>query len=122
LSLTNKFMNENDIDNSLWNTLLKRLSEQFGTVTDMFGVLYLIGVQELGQGFKNFTRGEKSDLINLATCTLLGKDGYCTLQGYDSDKWPLWKATDKLRTINEKEKETMLKKLIIKYFQEIEII
>ncbi len=47
------------------------------TLPDLQTILFLIGVQELGRIPKEkFTKEEKRDLMHVAVCTLLEKDGY----------------------------------------------
>ena len=44
-----------------WNELVNRLSERFsdGDPLELDGILFLIGVQELGQGPRRFKKDEK---------------------------------------------------------------
>jgi hypothetical protein len=45
-----------------WRELLSVLEGRFGGGMDLQDILYLVGVQELGQGFRNFRKDEKMDL------------------------------------------------------------
>ncbi|MFK7796487.1 MAG: hypothetical protein AB8E82_03465 [Aureispira sp.] len=60
---------------------------------DLQGILFAIGLQELGQLRANFTKEERQDLMHIAVCRLLSYDGYYELEGYDDDGWPHWKQT-----------------------------
>ena len=71
-----------------WEEVQKRLSSQFDADLDLQGILFLIGVQELGQGFKKFTKDQKQDLMHIATCRLLSIYGYYKLEGVDDEGWP----------------------------------
>ncbi len=44
--------------------------KQFGKKPDMNGILFLIGMRELGQ-LREFAKDEKMDLMHIATCKLL---------------------------------------------------
>ena len=54
-----------------WRTLLDTLERRFGGGMDLQDILYLVGVQELGQGFRPFKKQEKMDLMHVAICTVL---------------------------------------------------
>ena len=51
--------------------VLKGLEPNFGGGLDVQAVLFLIGVNELGIGYKDFSKAEKQDLLHVAICTLL---------------------------------------------------
>jgi hypothetical protein len=56
-----------------WNFLVSKLTNQFadGDELNMDGIIYLIGVQELGQGHREFQKDEKVNLMHIAICKLL---------------------------------------------------
>ena len=62
----------------------------------MDAILFLIGVQELGQGFRPFSKEEKQDLMHIAICKVLSFSGFYELEGVDEDGWPHWKMMKKL--------------------------
>ena len=47
---------------------------------DLNSTLFLISVQELGIGPKNFTKEEKQDLMHIAICKVLSYSGYYELK------------------------------------------
>ena len=102
-----------------WNRLLDRVSGKFGMEPDLQGIIFLIGVQELGQGNRKFSKDEKQDLMHIATCKLLSQYGYYELQGLDEDGWPHWKLVEKLPVLSLKEQDLLLKKAVINYIKEI---
>ncbi len=103
-----------------WNKLLQQFKQDFGIdKADLNGILFLIGVQELGKGPLMFSRGQKEDLLHIATCRVLSIDGYFRLEGHDHDGWPKWQPTSKQLDLNERDKEQLIKQLIIKYFSDI---
>ena len=55
-----------------WRKLLATLEQRFGGGMDLQDILYLVGVQELGQGFRSFKKDEKMDLMHVAVCTVHG--------------------------------------------------
>jgi hypothetical protein len=97
--------------------IIKQLSSQFGEDMDMKGVLFLIGVQELGKGHKVFAKDEKLGLMHIAVCTLLEEYGYYEYMGKDEDGWPHWKSTEKLPSLKPMEQERLIKQAIVLYFQ-----
>ena len=55
-----------------WSALLSLIEQNLGKKPkDLNGVLFLIGVQELGKGSKSFSKEEKQDLIHIAICKVL---------------------------------------------------
>ena len=59
-----------------WDALLLKLQKDIAEDIDLKGILFLIGVQELGQGIRDFDKEEKTYLLHIATCKLLGPFGY----------------------------------------------
>lgn len=100
-----------------WQATLKQLRLQFGEDLDLQGILFLIGVQELGKGNKNFTRQEKTELLHVAVCALLEDYGYYIYEGKDADGWPHWRSTEKLPALKPLEQERLIKQAIVLYFQ-----
>jgi len=99
-----------------WETLTKKLGNEYGEIPDLQVLLFLIGVQELGRGPQKFSKDEKQDLMHLATCKLLSTFGYYELVGQDQDGWPHWKLLKKLPPLTLKEQDLLLKQAIIDYF------
>ena len=63
-----------------WEKVLDGIEKTFGKrPNDVNGVLFLIGVHELGKGKKHFSKEEKEDLIHIAICKLLSFSGYYEL-------------------------------------------
>jgi hypothetical protein len=101
-----------------WQALLDELEK---TVTkkpkDLNGVLFLIGLQELGRGPSRFTKEEKQDLLHIAICKVLSLAGYYTLEGQDEQGWPHWKLIKKLPHFDLLEQEKLLKMHVLEYFE-----
>ena len=101
-----------------WNSLLNSLEKVIGKKPkDLNSVLFLIGVQELGKGSRNFSKEEKQDLMHIAICKVLSLSGYYELEGLDEDGWPHWKIVKKLPNIDLLEQERLLKMHVIEYFE-----
>lgn len=101
-----------------WKQLTIRLTNQFGQEPDLQGIVFLIGVQELGQGTRKFTKDEKQDLMHIATCRLLSNYGIYELVGADEEGWPHWKLTGKMPVLTLKEQDLLLKRSVIDYFNQ----
>ncbi len=96
-------------------TLLK---ERFGKVPDMEGILFLIGVNELGRmPRKKFSKEQKQDLMHIAVCTLLSQLGYYEYAGRDEDGWPHFRDIEQVAVKGIREQEQMLKECVISYFE-----
>ena len=101
-----------------WQALLEKLEHTIGKrPSDLNAVLFLIGVQELGKGGKNFSKEEKQDLIHIGICKVLSLAGYYELQGLDKDGWPHWKLIKKLPHFDLLEQEKLLKIHVMEYFE-----
>lgn len=101
-----------------WNSLLEELESVIGKKPkDLNGVLFLIGVQELGHGTKIFSKEEKQDLLHIGICKVLSLAGYYTLEGLDADGWPHWKLIKKLPHFDLLEQEKLLKMHVLEYFE-----
>ena len=104
-----------------WEIVTQKINKHFDAEVDLQGVLFLIGVQELGQGFKKFKKDEKQDLMHIATCRLLSTFGYYELVGSDEEGWPHWKMVKQLPKMNLGEQDYLLKQCIIDYFEEHDV-
>ncbi len=83
---------------------------------DLRSILFLIGIQELGQIHREFTKEEKQDLMHIAVCTLLEEDDYYEFIGRDEDGWPHWRSLGKAPEKGIDVQEKLLKSKIINYF------
>ena len=102
----------------LWQVLLGELEKSLGKrPKDLNGVLFTIGVQELGRGAKHFSKEEKQDLMHIAICKVLSLSGYYQLEGIDEGGWPHWKLVKKLPHFDLLEQEKLLKMHVIEYFE-----
>lgn len=102
-----------------WQRLLKQLEGTIGRKPkDLNGVLFVVGVQELGRGYKPFSKEEKQDLMHIGICRVLSTAGYYELVGTDKDGWPHWKLVKKLPHFDLLEQEKLLKMHVLEYFEQ----
>ena len=102
-----------------WNYLVKELTQQFseGDVLNLDGIIYLIGVQELGQGKRLFKKDEKVNLMHVAICKLLEPYGYYEFDFFDKDGWPHYKILTDLPNLKPGEQTVLMKEAIVNYFE-----
>ena len=101
-----------------WNYLVKELTQQFseGDVLNLDGIIYLIGVQELGQGKRLFKKDEKVNLMHVAICKLLEPYGYYEFDFFDKEGWPHYKILTDLPSLKPGEQTVLMKEAIVNYF------
>jgi hypothetical protein len=101
-----------------WNNVLGLMLERFGKVPDMEGILFLVGINELGMfppDYK-FTKEQKQDLMHIAVCSLLSQKGYFSLVGRDEEGWPHYEEVATVKAEGLMGQERLLKECIIEYF------
>jgi len=102
--------------NKKWEKLLIKLQSEITADLDLKGVLFLIGVQELQQGIKEFNKEEKQDLLHLAICKVLSPYGYFKFEKLDNDGWPHFTELKPIKNLTEKQQDLLIKQAIITYF------
>ncbi|WP_166959492.1 hypothetical protein [Yeosuana marina] len=107
-----------------WELVTEKLSNQFadGDTLDLDAIIYLIGVQELGQLDRTFKKEQKLDLMHIAICKLLRPYGYYELDFVDDEGWPHYKAKESLPFLKAGEQSVLMKEAIVNYFIETEYI
>jgi hypothetical protein len=99
-----------------WRDLLKAMEVRFGAPVDLNGLIFLIGVQELGQHAREFKKDEKLNLMHIGICVLLMPYGYYKELGRDADGWPHFERVKELPPLNDKEQERLMKEAVLDYF------
>ena len=101
-----------------WNNLKTKLSVDFSDneIIDLDSIIFLIGIQELGQFQKRFNKQKKLEVIHIAVCKLLSDYGYYEFDHKDNDGWPHYKLIKKLPNLKAGEQTILMKKAIINYF------
>jgi hypothetical protein len=107
---------------SRWWKLEEKLIEKFGKKPDMEAILFLIGIQELGNIKNKFSKEQKQDLMHVAVCSLLSQSGYYKLEGNDEEGWPHFLQLKELPTYNMIEQENFLKDHVLLYFETNQLI
>lgn len=107
-----------------WDMVVRKLSNQFsdGDPLDLDAIIYLIGVQELGQLDRAFKKDQKLDLMHIAICKLLSPYGYYELDFVDNDGWPHYKVIAALPNLKAGEQSVLMKEAIVNYFLETNYI
>lgn len=107
-----------------WDKVVSVLSNRFaeGDVLDLDSIIYLIGVQELGQLHRKFKKDEKVNLMHIAICRLLEPYGYYQFDFIDDDGWPHYNTLEALPNLKAGEQTILMKEAIVSYFLEKELI
>jgi len=103
-----------------WNSLVEKLSLQFadGDRLELDGIIYLVGVQELGQYQRKYKKDEKVNLMHIAVCRLLEPYGFYEFEFYDDDGWPHYKVKEVLPNLKAGEQTILMKEALVTYFTE----
>ena len=107
-----------------WEAVVKMLGDRFadGQVLDLDAIIYLIGIQELGQLHRKFKKDEKLNLMHIAICRLLEPYGYYQFDYYDEEGWPHYTVLEQLPPLKAGEQSVLMKEAIVQYFWEKEVI
>lgn len=107
-----------------WEAVVELLSSRFadGETLELDAVIYLIGLQELGQLHRKFKKDEKMNLMHIAICRLLEPFGYYAFDYYDKDGWPHYKVLEQLPPLKAGEQSVLMKEAIVQYFLEKGVI
>ncbi|MGB5668583.1 MAG: hypothetical protein WBM53_17225 [Maribacter sp.] len=107
-----------------WGVLVEKLSAQFadGDVLELDAIIYLVGIQELGQYHKTYRKDEKLNLMHIAICRLLEPYGYYEFQFFDEEGWPHYIIKEELPPLKAGEQSVLMKEAIVSYFIEKEYI
>ena len=107
-----------------WVVLVEKLSAQFadGDALELDAIIYLIGVQELGQYHKTYKKDEKLNLMHIAICRLLEPYGYYEFDFFDEEGWPHYTIKEELPALKAGEQSVLMKEAIVGYFLEKEFI
>jgi hypothetical protein len=106
--------------NKKFTELQERIARDFDNEKpDLKVLLFLIGVQELGQGPRKFSKRQKEELMHIANCRLFSELGFYELEGLDQDGWPHWKLVKAIPAYTLLEQEMVLKSLMVTYFENL---
>ncbi|MBD3637723.1 MAG: hypothetical protein HUJ25_10240 [Crocinitomicaceae bacterium] len=97
--------------------IVQQLESKFGEGLDLDSVLLLIGIQELGFGYKRYSKDEKMNLMHVAICTILEPFGFYEFTHNDEDGWPHFDKVGNIPPLKGKEQEFLLKEAVTQYFR-----
>ncbi|WP_185856411.1 hypothetical protein [Blattabacterium cuenoti] len=109
-----------------WNQVILYIRNHFfieGKI-DLIGIIYLIGIQELGKGKNRFlNREDKINILHIAICRILEPFGYYVFIGKDREGWPHYLLIKNLPFFLKNEEQSFfLKKAIIRYMSDEKIL
>ena len=98
-----------------WEAVVELLSNRFadGDRLDLDAIIYLVGLQELGQLHRKFKKDEKVNLMHIAICRLLEPFGYYEFDYFDEQGWPHYKILEQLPPLKAGEQSVLMKEAIV---------
>jgi hypothetical protein len=107
-----------------WELVVEKLTNKFseGDTLDLDAIIYLIGMQELGQLHRKYKKDDKINLMHIAICKLLTPYGYYELDFVDDQGWPHYITKEELPHLKAGEQSILMKEAIVNYFVETEFI
>ncbi|MDX1364288.1 hypothetical protein [Arenibacter latericius] len=107
-----------------WKVLVEKLSAQFADndPLELDAIIYLVGLQELGQIHRKYKKDEKLNLMHIAICRLLEPYGYYEFDYFDEDGWPHYTIKEELPALRAGEQSVLMKEALVGYFLEKEYI
>ena len=107
-----------------WEALLLFLNERFsdGEALDLEGVLYLVGLQELGQVHRKMKKDDNVNLIHIGICSVLEPYGYYRFDFFDDDGWPHFELLEELPPLKAGEQSILMKEALVEYFLKRQLI
>lgn len=102
-----------------WEMIVNQLSKDFadGETLELDAIIYLIGVQELGQLHRQYKKDEKINLMHIAICKLLEPYGYYRFDFVDDEGWPHYTLLENLPPLKSGEQTVLMKEAIVGYFE-----
>lgn len=100
-----------------WDEVLLAMSKHFGITANYDFLLFMVGIQEKGCGFLNFSKQEKMDLINLAKCRMLEREGVLLEEG-EEEGWALFVPKLAFHGLSDLQKDEAIKRQMISYLNE----
>ncbi len=114
-----KNMARDEILKKRWEEIVARLSKDFanGETLNLETIIYLIGIQELGQIKSKYKKDEKINLMHIAICKLLEPYGYYRFEYVDADGWPHYSLMEELPALKAGEQSVLMKEAVVQYFE-----
>lgn len=105
-----------------WYTVRNYVKERFGQRPDINAMLFIIGMNEVGQVKDTWEKEDKQNLMHVAVCKLMSPEGYFKYSHTDAEGWPHYLKNDELPPLALKEQEELLKRKIVEYFEAEDLI
>lgn len=107
-----------------WDKIVDNVSANFGggEQLDLDAIIFIIGLQEVGKGYKKYKKDEKLNIMHVAICTVLEPFGYYEYLGLDQDGWPHFEKKENLPYLKAGEQSILMKEAIVKYFEEKDLL
>ncbi len=101
-----------------WEELVAVLSDRFsdGEALDVEGILYLVGLQELGQVHRKMKKDDNVKLIHIGICAVLEPFGYYRFDYIDDEGWPHFELLEELPPLKPGEQSVLMKEALVSYF------
>ena len=101
-----------------WEKLVAVLSDRFsdGEALDVEGILYLVGLQELGQVHRKMKKDDNVNLIHVGICAVLEPFGYYRFVYIDDEGWPHFELLEELPPLKPGEQSVLMKEALVSYF------
>ena len=119
-----KGLSRNEELKTRWENLVIILSNKFsdGKPLDVESILYLVGLQELGQIHRKMKKDDNVNLIHIGICSVLEPYGYYRFDYYDEDRWPHFELLEPLPSLKPGEQTILMKDALVTYFLKRELI
>ncbi|HUX84717.1 MAG TPA: hypothetical protein VMV20_05755 [Chitinophagaceae bacterium] len=101
-----------------WGQVEELIRSRFGRKPNLEAILFLVGIQESGIWKTRFTKEQKQDLMHVAVCALLSRDGFYRQESRDAEGWPHYSLVKPVPPMDAPDQERMLKECLISYFLE----
>ena len=101
-----------------WEQLLTDLNIIYEIPKDLMSVLFLIGIQEAGSGFKKYSQAEKTEIIKTAHIRLLSREKYYLNISTNKSNFPVWVENKEKQLPAGKNLVKLLQSLSLDYFNE----
>ena len=99
-----------------WGRLVQKMEDRFGEPPDLTTMIFTVGLQECGQGFRTFKKDEKLEVMHVGVCTLLTPMGFYKEMGTDEEGWPHFERLSEIQAVSKQEQELLMKRALLEYF------
>lgn len=102
-----------------WDVLVSRLTEKFSDADalNVEGILYLVGLQELGKFEGKFKKDDNVNLMHVGICTVLEPYGHYRFTHHDEEGWPHFELITPLPNLKPGEQAILMKQALVDYFK-----